>query len=199
MHAKKLLVTTALALVALFALTGVASAYSAAVSPAGEISSPSEGKVSFTSGEITIRCNLTLTGELAETVELTSGSSMGEVSSVEWANCENGNVRAVLGLPWNLSVSATLGTLPDSGTGLQFSVDGASFQLSVFGGFVNCLYRGNALALLATNDTGTNTYSTGNITSSANALAKVSGALCPESGTLSGTFRLSPQQSLTVS
>jgi len=175
-----------LALVALGAITaGTASAATLNASPAGAISAPSLGQVTFTGGAINIRCNLTLTGTLARSAAATAGTSIGGVSRVEVASCAGGTVRSINNLPYNLTFNRL------TATGLEFTVNSANFTLSVniFGIIVDCTYGGNVPALVAI--TG---GVTGLITILTNSLPKTAGGgSCPASGSMSGTFGLTTQ------
>lgn len=190
---KKLILGVVTAFVVLVAGASSASAFTAVVSPGGGITSVSLGTVTFSSGETTINCNLTLTGELNRVITLVSGVELGRIRVVTARECNNGATVTILALPYNLSFNESLGTLPDNGTGTRYTVRGASFNLSLFGGFVNCLYRGEQPALLGTTDTGTNTYRSGLNTIIGAPLSKVSGFGCPASGELEGSFTLTAQ------
>lgn len=197
----KLVLTSAVALVALFAVVGSAVASEATVSPAGAIASASEGKLSFTGGSFTIRCNVTLNGSLLRGPIRTEGTGqLGSITEVQIRECEGGSVSGVLfreeeGRAWAIRLVRTLGTAPNSVTGLLFNIVGAKFQLSVFGEAVNCLYAGDNGALMALTATRTaGVYTTGRITALATALPLVSGGfLCPSSGTMAGRFNITAQ------
>jgi hypothetical protein len=195
MRKLKLLFTAAIALVAFAALSTSAGAATAEIDPAGAIASESNGRLTFGSSP-TIQCNVTLNGTLASSVELSVGRRLGEVTEVRIRECAGGSVSAILSPPWEMTISAILGTAPDNLTGLLFAIDGAAFNLSVFGGFVNCLYIGDAGALLNAVDTGRNTYSTGTI----DALEEVQlprgggGGLCPDEGGFAGEFDVTSQR-----
>jgi hypothetical protein len=202
---KKIVLAAALALVALFAVAASASAaHNATISPGGEISTPSSGKVTFRAGEISIACSLTLSGTLARAIanleRPEERQSLGSVRSVSWRECSGGEVAGVLGTPWNILYTGETGTLPNAVTAVSFSIQNAQFQLSVFGGFVNCLYAGEAPVSMVTTATRTaGTYTSGLISTVESAFRKVSGSLCPESGTMTGRFTLSPTQTIVVS
>lgn len=195
---KKIIFGMALALVALLATAGSAAAYTATVDPAGEIEAISRGKVDFEASGITISCNLTLTGELEGTIvdAEQAGRKMGEITEVAWSSCSGGSVRTVLGLSWDMETVSVNGTLPNAATSLNFVIKNAQFQLAVLGGFVNCLYAGDAAANLAVS--GSNPYTTGIITTNSS-YRLVSGALCPGSGRMTGSFALEPSQEITLS
>jgi hypothetical protein len=206
---KKLIVVAALALTALAATAVSANAATGvSISPAGEISQTSIGKVTFTAGESRIECNLTLAGRLSSTL-VSITSSIGSVTRVTWANCVGGEVSAVLGLPWSITITKLNGTTPsrvaaEAVTSGQIKIAGTAFKLSVFGGFVECLYGGSTssveASMPATKVSGTTrSYNLGNLTIQANSLALTSGGFgCPGSGSMSGTFNpASPTQTTT--
>lgn len=199
---KKLVLMAALALVAVFAIAGTAAAYDAEISPGGEISA-SGSNVTFSSGRIAIVCDLTLDGSLATSVsnvEEDSNQDLGEVTEVSWASCEGGEVRAVLGLEWNISFDGANGTLPNEVSSIDFSIDDAEFQLAVFGGFINCLYSGNAVVEMDVNPTRTaGVYTSSTISTTGSTYGLVSGSLCPSTGSMTGAFSMSPTQTITVS
>ena len=195
---KKLFLAAALSLLALVASAGTASAFTAAVEPAGTISSVSEGKVIFASGSTRIECNLTLRGSLNSRVTLTAGQSLGTITGVEARECSAGATVTVLATPWTLEYTSTEGTLPNAATAVNFNVLRAAFRLSLFGGFINCLYEGNQPSILSVS--GTNPYTSGVITIEPVSLPRRAGSGCPATGSMSGTFRgLSPSQRITVS
>jgi hypothetical protein len=192
---KRVLLTAGMTLVALLAMGGVAAAANATISPAGEIGAVNLGKLSFTGGGITVRCNLTIQSTLARgPIELARGRTFGRTFEVKIAECEGGQVSApLLNLPWTLTIESILGTIPSAITGLLFTLQRASFNLSVFGGFVNCLYEGPQGALLAmTAVAGTREpwrYQNGLITMLATRLPLIRGGFgCPSEGTMSGTI-----------
>lgn len=199
---KKLVLTAALALVAVFAVASTAAAYDAAISPAGEISTTSNGGVTFEASGIEIICNLTLAGSLegsVSSVESDTNQDLGEITSVEWNSCSGGNVRAVLGLEWNVSYDGSQGTLPNEVSAVDFTIDDAEFQLSVFGGFVNCLYTGDADVSMAVSRTrSAGVYTSSTISTTGSVYDKVSGTLCPATGSMTGSFSMSPTQTITV-
>jgi hypothetical protein len=197
---KKLFLTAALAVVALLAAVGSASAFTATVSPAGNYTATGAG-VLFSSGATEIICNVTLTGTLAASIAEVerSGRTIGATQTARISGCNNGATVTALNLPWSNTTTSVSGTLPDNATAQNFSVNNSSFNLSLFGGFANCLYQGNAAAIMPLTDTGTNTYSATNIeTDGTRTIALHSGFGCPNSGSMEGTFRLGTTQSITV-
>lgn len=201
---KKLVLTAALALVALLSVTASAfAAHNATIRNAGSISTASSGAVTFRAGEISIACHLTLSGTLASSVsnlETGGTQSLGSISSVSWAECSGGEVSGVLGTPWNILYTGETGAMPNEVTAVSFTIQNAQFLLRTFGGFVSCLYAGEAPVSMATVATRTaGTYTSGSIRTTESSFAKVSGSLCPSSGTMTGSFTMSPTQTITVS
>jgi hypothetical protein len=208
----------ALSLVAAALLTSLALAVSAQVataeeglipSPGGSITAASLGKVTFLAGESRVVCNLTLRGQLngetgtekapeAVVIPVVSGAHVGEVSEVSWRECEGGEIARVSGVPWALKFSRLLGTSPEGLSGFQYNLEGATIQFSILGGFIRCTYRG-ALATLAalTHESGP-FYTSGLLRSLENEVALESGAGCPATGKLRGTFALTPAQEVLV-
>lgn len=205
---RKFLVATAMALVGVFGMAAPAAALEATAAPAGAIESPSSGEISFRGGAFTIRCPLTLNGNLrAGPIALASGAQFGTTTEVRIGRCSGGTVERVLNLPWNLKVETILpaGFTRENITGFLFRIERAAFQLAVFGEAIRCLYEGNAGALIRLTNRGEDrrggwTYGTERI----EALASVrlplirGGEFCPASGTFSGRFELRPAQVLTV-
>lgn len=199
----KLLLTSAVALVALLGVVGSAAASESTVSPGGSISSASEGQLTFSGGLFSIRCNVTLNGNLLRGPIRTEGTEViGSITEVTIARetCSGGRVEGVLALPWNMRQVRILGTAPNSVTGVLFEIVGAKFLLSVFGEAVNCLYEGNPGSLQTYVTTRTaGVYTTGTTTALGTAMRLVSGGeLCPATGSMRGTFRTSPVQTITI-
>ena len=192
---KKLFLLSALALVALAAAATTATAASLQASPGGAITATSLGKLSFVAGEVRIECNLTMRGNLLTTaISKTAGTKMGEITSVTWANCVGGEVAAVLSLPWTLAYRSISGTLPEAVSAVNFTINNSSFQLSTFGGFVNCLYAGNSEASQALTHREGAVYTSGLVRSLENALTLREGGFgCPETGRMRGTFSQTAQ------
>jgi hypothetical protein len=184
---------------------GSATASEETISPAGSIAAPSTGQLTFTGGSISIRCNLTLNGSLLRgPIRTESTSQLGEITEVNIARetCEGGRIAGVLNVPWTMTLTQTLGTAPNALTGLLFTIHDLQFLVDALGGFVNCLYRGNAGALLALSAiarTSPQQYRTGNITALNSSLSLASGGFgCPSSGSMAGTFSITAQ-TITVS
>ena len=87
-------------------------------------------------------------------------------------------------------------------TGLLLSLNGISFNLGVFGGFINCLYRGNAglLAAMTATSRGASSYTarTLRMLEAVSVPLSRGGLGCPSSGSFRGTFTLRITQTITL-
>ncbi|HMJ01428.1 MAG TPA: hypothetical protein VK506_00720 [Conexibacter sp.] len=199
----RLLLTAAIALVAITALTSPAMATEATISPGGDITSTSNGGLTFGSGFYSIQCDWSFIGDLATTAGLDVGDQFGTIDAVRIANetCNGVIVLGVLDLPWRLSVRALLGRAPNELTGFSFNITTTAFELEGF--FGDCLYSGTTARLQRTSDTGRNTYRTEDQrileedTLPRN--TERSDGACPATGGFRGTFDMTPVQSITVS
>lgn len=191
----RLAMVVAIAIVAFAAAAGTAAAGEFQFSPGGAITGASLGAVTFSSNGITITCNLTLRGTVTSArVPKVAGTSYGEITSVSIGRCSGGTA-SVLGLPWPVVYNSILGTLPEGVTGVSLTVQRTGFLLNTIG--LECLYGGSVSSLLAV--TGTNPYTTGLYAiPSGSSVPFVRGSfLCPTTGSMSGTFGISPQQTVT--
>lgn len=194
---RSLILTMAAAVViAAFAVgAGAAAAGEFQFSPGGTITGASLGAVTFSSNGITITCNLTLRGTVTSArVPKVAGTSYGEITSVSIGRCSGGTA-VVLNLPWPVTYNSILGSLPERVTGVSLTVSGTGFKLTTLG--LECLYGGSVTSLLAV--TGSNPYTTGLYAiPSGSSVPFVSGSpLCPRTGSMNGTFGISPQQTVT--
>lgn len=195
----RLLVMTAIAMLAVALAATSASAASFRIEPGGRIRATSAGKLTFGAGETAIECEVTLEGSLRNTLlNKVAGTVFGEVTAVRIDNprCTGGTVSAVLGLNWRMTYSSITGTLPERVTAISFDLGTVGFRLSGFLG-VECLYggtvRGNSIAV-----TGANPYTAGRIRAGTNQLPRVSGSIfCPREGSMNGSFNLEPTQRIT--
>lgn len=191
----KLIFVAALALGAITLASGSATAASFRIEPQGNIRTVSLGKLTFEGG-VAIECNITMNGSLSSALlNKVEGTEFGRITEVRFALCEGGNVETIRNLPWPMTYKSILGTLPSAVTGMVLVVNGADFKLSAFGGFARCRYRGNAEALMEVS--GSNPYTAGLIRSLENPLSLVEGALCPATGTMKGSFTLTPTTRIT--
>lgn len=183
------IITLVVALAAVAAMAGTASANTIQSRPAGSITSVSLGKLTFHSSISDVRCNVTLRGSLlTEAVSNTSGTRIGSISGATITNCEGASEVTVLSLPWNMQLTASY-----TGSAVQFTIVGASFLLhEVFGG-LECLYRGNANASAAVSAS-----VTGLVTSAQNGLSNTNSIFCPSEGRMVGTMTLEPHQTIST-
>jgi hypothetical protein len=183
------LVVTTLALVAASAAAGEFQ-----FSPGGTITGTSLGPVTFSGSGITIRCEVTLTGTVtSRRVPKVVGTSYGSVTGVTIGACTGGTATAS-GVPWPVTYNAILGALPDRVSGVALTVNGAAFTLNFSG--ISCTYGGNVSSLLAV--TGSNPYTTTLYALPPTSVPLTRGSfLCPSSGSMSGTFAVTPTQTVT--
>jgi hypothetical protein len=183
------------ALAALAAATGTAAAAEFQFSPGGTITGTSLGPVTFSGSGITITCPLTLRGTVTSArVPKVAGTSYGEITSVTVGRCSGGSV-SVLGLPWPVVYNAILGTLPNAVTGVSLTVNRTGFLFNALG--LECLYGGSITSLLAV--TGSNPYTSGlyAIPPGSSAPFVRGSFFCPRTGSVSGTFGITPTQTVT--
>lgn len=207
MNKVKLLFAAVLALLAFATVVSTASAFRATVARGGAISAASLGRITFGLGASpTIQCSMTLNGSLRTSAELTVGETLGSISEVRIEACSTGSGwEEVLELPWPLTVKTISRGLPDSATSLEVQIRRFAIEAGALIGSSNCLYaeEGTRIAggILGLTDTGTNTYTTGLLRLDEGvALRLFSGTFgCSSEINLRGSFRLTPQQSLTVS
>lgn len=191
----KLAMLAAVALVALAAGSGTAAAGEFQFSPGGTITGASLGAVTFSGSGITITCNLTIRGTVTSArVPKVSGTSYGEITSVSVGRCSGGTA-SVLGLPWPVVYNSILGTLPEAVTGVSLTLQRTGFLMNAIG--LECLYGGSITSLLAV--TGRNPYTTGLYAIPAGSSAPFvrGSAFCPRTGSMTGTFGISPTQTVT--
>lgn len=216
----KLLLTAVIACAALaLAVGGAQATNSFSISPGGNISSTSLGKLSFASSAATVQCEVTLRGTLSSggLIVLIELLLMGAITEVSINNrreeegnprgCRNGTViPPVLNLPWRI----VFRTLREAGGGTGqllglstraklIQIRGTQFKLELFG--VQCLYEGNAGGDVAvTPQAGGEAHRTDFLTGLVRALEEIripkheGGFLCPESGNFRGNLTLTPTQ-----
>jgi len=191
----RLLALAAVAAAAMALGGGTAAAGEFQFSPGGTISGTSLGPVTFSSNGIAITCNLTIRGTVTSArVPKVAGTSYGEITSVSVGRCSGGTA-SVLGLPWPVVYNAILGALPEAVTGVSLTIQRTGFLLNTIG--LECLYGGSVTSLLAV--TGTNPYTSGLYAiPSGSSVPFVRGSfLCPRTGSMTGTFGISPTQTVT--
>jgi len=162
---------------------------------AGEDAMTSTEAVSFTAGEVTVRCAVTLTGSFNEAIVQESGEAVGSVTRATTSGCTGGERPAVtfLSTPWSLVYRSFTGTQPERVTAILASLTG--FAVNIASGASSCLYRGEVGLSFALS--GSEPYPVGTISTLANSLTLVSGAGCARTASIRGSFRLSREQWLT--
>jgi hypothetical protein len=190
----RLAVVAAVAVLASALGAGTAMGASFQFSPGGSITGTSLGPVTFSGSGISITCNLTLRGTVTSSVvEKRAGASYGAITSVTVGTCSGGSA-VVLGLPWPVTYNSILGSLPDRVTAVSLTINDTGFSVTFSG--ITCLYGGDATSLLSV--TGRNPYTTTLYAVPSNRMGLVRGSfLCPSSGSMSGTFAISPTQTVT--
>lgn len=219
----KLLLTAAIALTALAAAVSSAQATnSISVTPGGNISSTSLGKLSFVSNIATLQCEITMRGTLSSgglivLIELLLMGAITEVSInnrvEEEANprgCRGGTVVAVLNLPWRIVFRAlkeangtTTGQLLGRTTRAKIiQIRETQFKLNTAG--VECLFQGNAEGIVDTPEqAGGEAHHTSFTTGLARANEEVTipkhegGIFCPSGGRFRGNLSFAPKQTIT--
>jgi hypothetical protein len=217
----KVLLTAAIACTALAAAVGSAQATNSfSISPGGNISSTSLGKLSFASSLVTVQCEITLRGTLSSgglivLIELLLMGAITEVSINNRAE-EAGNPRGckggvvippVLNLPWRIvfrtlkSASGATGQLLGVATRAKLiQIRETQFKLEVLG--LQCLYQGNAEGGVEVIPEAGEARRTDFVTGLARALEEVALAkhegsgFCPESGRFRGTLSFTPPQKI---
>ena len=203
MHMKvKILMAAVVTLAALAAATGVASAAEFSFSPGGSDDAVSEGKISFANSFATLECNLTLTlNWLRGPIAKVAGNKLGEVTSINWANCSGGNWRAALATPWEIQYESISGTLPEAVSTLNVIIKNIGMQFSLFFGLSNCLWGGDLTKILTLNHrTGVSYTTGGQRLDETKTLGLRSGPeACPSTIAFQGRFFLASVQTLTRS
>jgi hypothetical protein len=194
-----LFMVAAAALLGLGATT--ASASRGVTIPGGAITATG-GSIVFSGSVANITCRVTLTGTLNTSITKTAGASVGSVTGGSTTGCSSslgGTATAtVLEFPWPIRYNSFTGTLPNISSVLM-TVGPAGFLIlvdSIFGR-IACLFRGS----FGINSSG-NPITT--LTVQANQTAALVSRLalatidCPRSGSLTGSFTLSPTQRMTL-
>lgn len=160
----------------------------------GATTATSVGAVTFTASEFTVSCPITLRGELQADIPPSAGEAVGSITGASAGTCEGGAV-AFLALPWPLTYSSLSGTQPEGMTAVLLTMSGVSARFTVLGGLATCLYSGEVGIDVPL--TASNPYDVGTLVTLANTFTRVSGGfLCPATGSMSASFRLSPAQLL---
>ena len=210
---RRLLLAMAGALIAAFAIAAPAWALEATVTPGRSIESVSEGEISFRGGIFTIRCPLTLRGELrTTTISFTRGEEFGRLTGVSIGRCSGGTVERVLinererAWPLKFEFELPAAARKENLTNILYSIERAAFQLAVFGEAVRCLYEGRAGALGELVNRGEDRrggWLYGFEKSTALEALRLplirGGEFCPATGSFAGRFRApTPAQTITV-
>ena len=171
---------------------GAAHADSWGIDPAEAIAAESLTALTLEiPGEATIRCNVTLRGSFNSSVEQRAGEAVGSLSAVNWSSCTGGEIVRANGLPWTITFSSQLGSLPEAVTGVLTQLRGLSFTISV-PGYPTCTFTGTPGALIGLSGRGP--FETGLMTLLSGTLTSVT--CCGRRGSLEAAFRLTPTQRL---
>jgi hypothetical protein len=194
---KALLLGVTVAVAALAALAGTASAFTEfTASRAGAITSTSSGKLTFTAGSNRIECRVTMRGSLRTGPIAIANGKMGEITGVAINECAgSGEIeRALTETPWEVVSNSLEERIPQA----RLTIKQTKFRFSIFGGFARCLYVGDALAIQALS--GANPYTTGRQTAETSSVFTLNGGEfgCPREGRMEGRFDLAPVQTLTA-
>jgi hypothetical protein len=188
-HARTRIVVGILAtLVMLVAGGGSASATFMNMEPSGAMTLNSSGNISFTTGFFTVECEAALGGSMRAGPISISGAAAGEITSARMGGCRGGTIREGLfreRTPWTIKAESVLGTAPEAATGLMVTIENFAFSGTI--AELTCLYSGTVRVLFPLTENNYYDIGTGRIVETR--LRKVSGsALCPETGTLSGSL-----------
>jgi hypothetical protein len=218
----KLLLTAAIALTALATAIGSAQATnSISITPGGNISSTTLGKLTFESSVANIACEITMRGTLSSgglivLIELLLMGAITEVSingSAEEAGnprgCKNVAVRGVLNLPWRIvfrklkEAGGGTGNLLGRATRAKIiQIREWQWKLTVAG--VECLYKGDVQGIMETveragGEAQHTSYTTGLIRADETiTIPKFEGSIfCSSNGRFRGTLNFLPTQTIT--
>jgi hypothetical protein len=203
----KYIAIAAIALIALLAAAGTASAFRLTIRPGGAISAASLGNLTFEAG-VSIACPITLNGSLLTSATIVAGTRLGTITEATWnsSHCEGGEISMFLvELAWNISLDSIPAGLPNEVRGFSIRISSFATRYSTLGGFINCLYayRSERFMLASVSVARTasaGVYTTGLWGIQGNTSSLVSGGFaCPGTGSYRGTFGLNPTQTLTIS
>jgi hypothetical protein len=153
------------------------------ISSPHSFSATSREPVTFSAGEIVVRCNVSMSGSFRSAIGTRSGEAAGSVTRASASGCTGGENVTFLSLPWSMTYSSFTGTQPERMTGFLTLVNGASVSVR---SLISCLYRGELGVRFALS--GTDPYEVGTISTLTNSLPLSSGFGCPTSGTMTGSF-----------
>lgn len=202
------LVTT---LVALGLSSAVACAETLTISPARELRLVSLGAIRFEAGlGVHVDCNMTLSGSFTtSSFASTRGTSIGSVERSTVSGCTGGTVTPLVEArtPWRVVYEEVDGRFPQEVTGYQLKLEGVRL-LGEISAFASCLYTSNLgidvpVTLSEHGEARTDIISRTGLArlqterQSYSSIVRLSGPFnCPTAPTISGTFRLEPQQSI---
>jgi len=150
------------------------------------------GTVTFEGSGISTACAITLTTTFNSSIAVSAGTTAGSDSGMSWRSCTGGEIRAVLGTPWTIAYSSLSGTTPEAITRALVNVREFALQFSVFGGFVNCLYKGELA--IGLNLSGSDDYSVSSASLLSTATLPLFSGPCPS--TIHGAGTLTAGESL---
>ena len=142
--------------------------------------------LTFEGGGSRVICEVTLTIEFLTWIEKRAGSLAGWANArFNEAGCRAGRARPLNTLEgWRVTYVSFTGTLPRIES-VRFQINGMAFLVSAFGGFGECLFRGNAQFT---------TVGSGGIALQADERVtlplsrNLNGLFCPETGNFRGTL-----------
>ncbi|HYV16181.1 MAG TPA: hypothetical protein VE972_09175 [Conexibacter sp.] len=155
----------------------------------GEVTA--SGTATFTAGEVTVRCRLTLTASLNREITPTRGEALGSVPRAVTSGCEGGERPSVtfLAPPSTLAYSSVSGSEPEALTAVLMSMNGTSVNIA--SGRLSCLYRGEVGLSAALS--GANPYPVGTLSTLANSLSLVRGEGCARTGSIRASLSLAAE------
>jgi len=143
-------------------------------------------------GAVRVTCAVTLSGSMSQnSFTIVEGTSFGSINnSASASGCSGGSLSflSIRERPLPLTYRSFLGTLPNL-TGIRYRVGEVRLQAT---GALTCLYTGNVDALMELTEIDAWTVEPGSIAEARLTLS--SGALCPETATLSGRLALQNMQ-----
>lgn len=196
-RARLILLAVVAAGTALLGLAGTAAAATLNLAPAGAVTLRSLGRFALTgtSGfiDITLNCNISLTGTLDRAIADAPGSQLGAISGGTADICDNGSADLLFTDPstWRLTVQS----VDLSNKQVTVLLHDFRFSYTITG--ITCLFEGDIP--LALSFSGAGPYTTGLAVALTHSLDLASGGfLCPTTAEGSVTFAVTPQ-TLTLS
>jgi hypothetical protein len=195
----KLLLAALTAVVALSLGAGTAAALRSIESSATAVAASGRA-ITFAGGGSRVVCEVTLSLTLStRSISKVRGSRVGNTkATVNERACTGGRARPLnTAEGWVTNYFSFAGTLPNI-TSIRLELVGTAFLVSAFGGFGECLFRGNAQG---TTGGGTNriTEIRADSTIQLPLSRNLNGLFCPEEGTFAGTFTVtSPREGVTL-